>query len=240
MQQETRSPLLVFDLDGTLADTAPDLVATLNFILAREGLHTIALPDARPMVGGGTRALIERGLAANAVEASGSRIDAMLADFMAHYEARIAENTVLFPGVTDALGRFEAAGFGCAVCTNKHEHASTLLLRALGVKTRFRAICGKDTFGVSKPDGEALLRTIARAGGDPDRALMIGDSKTDIDTARNAGVPVVAVNFGYSKEPIDSLAPDQVIGHYDELWNAVAALPIGHRQSALTSKDARS
>jgi phosphoglycolate phosphatase len=240
MQQETRSPLLVFDLDGTLADTAADLVATLNFILAREGLRTIALPDARPMVGGGTRALIQRGLAANAVEASGAQIDAMLADFMAHYEARIAENTVLFPGVTDALGRFEAAGFGFAVCTNKHEHASILLLRALGIETRFRAICGKDTFGVSKPDGEALLRTIARAGGDADSSIMIGDSKIDIDTARNAGVPVVAVNFGYSKEPVDSLAPDRVIGHYGELWDAVAELRNGQRQSALTWNRAHS
>ena len=240
MPQKTRPPLLVFDLDGTLADTAVDLVSTLNFILAREGLRTVALQDARPMVGGGARKLIERGLAANRFEASDARIDAMLADFLAHYEAHIADRTVLFPGVTDALARFEAAGFSFAVCTNKVEHASILLLRALGIEPRFEAICGKDTFGVSKPDGEALLRTIARAGGDPDRALMIGDSKTDIDTARNAGVPVVAVNFVYSKEPIDSLAPDRVIGHYDELWNAVATLRIGQRQSALTSRDARS
>jgi phosphoglycolate phosphatase len=236
MQRKTSPPLLVFDLDGTLADTAADLVSTLNFILAREGLRTVPLQDARPMVGGGARKLIERGLAANRFEASEARIDAMLADFLAHYEAHIADKTVLFPGVTDAL----AAGFSFAVCTNKVEHASILLLRALGIEPRFEAICGKDTFGVSKPDGEALLRTIARAGGDPDRAVMIGDSKIDIATARNAGVPVVAVSFGYSKEPIDSLAPDRVIGHYDELWNAVAALRIDQRQSALTSKNGRS
>jgi phosphoglycolate phosphatase len=224
MQQKTRPPLLVFDLDGTLADTAADLIGALNFILAREGLSSMAIPDARPLVGGGARVLIQRGLAANRFEASESRIDAMLADFMAHYEAHIAENTILFPGVTDALERFEAAGFAFAVCTNKAERASILLLRALATESRFRAICGKDTFGVFKPNGEALRQTIAQAGGDSERAVMIGDSKIDIDTARNAGVPVVAVNFGYSKEPIKNFEPDRVIGHYDELWDAVEAI----------------
>lgn len=240
MQQKTLTPLLVFDLDGTLADTAADLVATLNVILAREGLHSMALQDARALVGGGARMLIQRGLAANRFAANDSRIDAMLAGFMAHYEAHIAEKTVLFPGVTDALARFEAAGFGFAVCTNKAEHASLLLLRALGIENRFRAICGKDTFAVNKPNGEALLQTIARAGGGPERTIMIGDSQIDVETARNAGVPVIAVNFGYSKEPVESYAPDQVIGHYDELWGAVAALGLGQRQTALTWKRAHS
>jgi phosphoglycolate phosphatase len=240
MQQESRPPLLVFDLDGTVADTAADLVGTLNFVLAREGLGSMALQDVRPMVGRGARALIQRGLAANRFEASDARIDAMLADFMAHYEAHIAENTVLFSGVRKALVRFEAAGFGFAVCTNKAEHTSILLLRALGVESRFRAICGKDSFGVFKPNREALLQTISRAGGDPDRAVMIGDSKIDIDTARNAGVPIVAVNFGYSREPIESFNPDRVIGHYDELWDAVQGLRIGKRQGALTCKGVHS
>jgi phosphoglycolate phosphatase len=239
MQQEP-PPLLVFDLDGTLADTAPDLVGTLNVILAREGLGGIAIEDARALVGGGARVLIQRGLAAHGVDASNFRIDEMLADFMAHYEAHIAENTILFPGVAEVLDRFEAAGFGFAVCTNKLEHASILLLRALGVETRFRAICGKDTFAVNKPNGEALLETIARAGSDPDQAVMIGDSETDIDTARNAGVPVVAVNFGYTREPIESFEPDSVIFRYEQLWDAVKALRIDQRESALTWKRAHS
>ena len=226
MLQNPRAPLLVFDLDGTLADTAGDLVAALNVILAREGLSGIAVAKARAMVGGGAKALIQRGLSANRVNASEPRVEKMLAGFLAYYEANIAAETVLFPGVAAALDRFEAAGFCFAVCTNKVEHASILLLTALGVAGRFRAICGRDTFAVSKPDGEALLQTIARAGGDRGRAVMVGDSKTDIDTARNAGVPVVAVNFGYTSEPIDSFKPDRVIGHYDELWGAVAALGV--------------
>jgi phosphoglycolate phosphatase len=226
MQQDPRAPLLVFDLDGTLADTAGDLVATLNVILAREGLAKIAVADARAMVGGGARALIQRGLSAHGMKMSETRVDEMLADFLAYYEAHVADETVLFPGVARTLDRFEAAGFAFAVCTNKVEYASILLLTALGVAGRFRAICGKDTFAVSKPDGEALLQTIARAGGDRARAVMVGDSKMDIDTARNAGIPIVAVNFGYTEQPVDSFKPDRVIGHYDELWGAVAALDV--------------
>jgi phosphoglycolate phosphatase len=226
MHQNPRAPLLVFDLDGTLADTAGDLVATLNIVLAREGLARIEVPDARVMVGGGARALIQRGLSAHGIKVSETRVDEMLADFLAYYEAHVADETVLFPGVARALDRFEAAGFAFAVCTNKVEYSSILLLTALGVAGRFRAICGKDTFAVSKPDGEALLQTIARAGGDRGRAVMVGDSGMDIDTARNAGIPIVAVNFGYTEQPVDRFKPDRVIGHYDELWGAVAALGV--------------
>jgi phosphoglycolate phosphatase len=227
MHQKLPPPLLVFDLDGTLADTAGDLAAALNVILARQGLSGLPLPQARAMIGGGARALIERGLAANGVEASAAELDGLLDEFMDYYEAHIAEATVLFPGLPEALDRFEAAGFTFAVCTNKVERTSQLLLRELGVAGRFRAICGKDTFAVNKPDGEALLQTIAKAGGDRGRSVMIGDSKTDIDTARNASVPIVAVNFGYSWEPVDTYKPDRVISHYDELWGAVEALGAG-------------
>ncbi|HTV34601.1 MAG TPA: HAD-IA family hydrolase [Methylocella sp.] len=226
MLQSSSPPLLVFDLDGTLADTAGDLVATLNVILAQEGLAAIELAKARPMVGGGARLLIKRGLEANGAEVSEARLDELLADFLAYYEAHIAEQTMLFPGVTSALDRFEASGFAFAVCTNKVEHPAVMLLNALGIAKRFRAICGKDSFAVNKPNGRALLQTIARAGGDRGRAVMIGDSKTDIETARNADVPVVAVTFGYTSEPVDHFKPDGIISHYDELWGAIAALGI--------------
>ena len=166
MQQDpSPPPLLVFDLDGTLADTAGDLVSTLNAILQREGLPAIAAAEARAMVGAGAKALMQRGLKAHGVEVSEARLDALFADFLAHYEVHIADETVLYPGVGAALDRFEAAGWDFAVCTNKIEYPSVLLLTALGVAGRFKAICGKDTFTVSKPDGEALLQTIAKAGG---------------------------------------------------------------------------
>jgi phosphoglycolate phosphatase len=226
MQQNLSPPLLVFDLDGTLADTACDLVSTLNVILAREGLSGVDFAQARAMVGGGARLLIQRGLTANGISVSESRLDELLADFLAYYEVHIADETALFPGVAEALDRFEAAGFTFAVCTNKVEHPSILLLTALGIAGRFKTICGKDTFPVSKPNGGALLHTIARAGGDRGRTVMIGDSETDIDTARNAGVPVVAVTFGYTSEPVDTFKPDRVISHYAELWDAVEALGV--------------
>ncbi|WP_026608163.1 HAD-IA family hydrolase [Methylocapsa acidiphila] len=227
MQQDASiQPLLVFDLDGTLADTACDLVATLNAILAGEGLSGLGFDEARAMVGAGARTLIQRGLAAHGVKVSDSRLDQLFEAFLAHYEQHIADATVLFPGVAEALDRFEAAGWAFAVCTNKIEYPSVLLLSALGVADRFRAICGKNTFAVSKPDGGALLKTIERAGGDRSRAVMVGDSKTDIDTARNANVPVVAVDFGYTDKPIGLFAPDRIISHYDELWEAVEALRV--------------
>lgn len=218
------APLLVFDLDGTLADTAGDLISTLNVILDREGLAGLASSKARPLVGGGARALIERGLAAQNVTVSEARLDKLFAEFLVHYEAHIADETVLFDGVIEMLDRFEAAGWIFAVCTNKIEYLAVLLLRALGIADRFKAICGKDTFAVNKPDARALLETIARAGGRPRHTIMVGDTKTDIDTARNAKVPAVGVTFGYAADPIATYKPDRIIGHYHELWDAVAAL----------------
>jgi phosphoglycolate phosphatase len=216
------APIVVFDLDGTLADTAPDLIATLNMLLSRENLPPQALLAARAMVGGGARALIERGFAASGAPPAQERMPSLVADFLAHYEARIADETRLFPGAAAALERLGAAGFRLAVCTNKPERLARLLLERLDAARRFAAICGRETFAMSKPDGRTLLSTIALAGGDPKRAVMVGDSKTDVDTARDAGTPVVAVDFGYSEPPVKAFAPDRVISHYDELWDAAA------------------
>jgi phosphoglycolate phosphatase len=218
------SPILVFDLDGTLADTAPDLISTLNVLLAREGLPPHANEVARVMVGSGARALIESGFAAGGAHLPKERIQPLVEDFLAHYEAHIDDETRLFPGARASLDRFKDAGFNLAVCTNKTERLAKLLLERLDVAPLFQAICGRETFSTSKPDGRTLLSTIALAGGDPARALMVGDSKTDIDTARNAGAPVVAVDFGYSLPSVRELNPDRVISHYDELWDAATAL----------------
>jgi phosphoglycolate phosphatase len=217
-------PILVFDLDGTLADTAPDLIGTLNVLLAREGLGPRSPDAARALVGAGARALIEGGFAAAGSPPEKERADALVKDFLAHYEAHIADETRLFPGALEALERFGQAGFVLAVCTNKPEPLARLLLERLGVARRFAAICGRETFPMSKPDGRVLHAIIELSGGDPRRAVMVGDSKTDIDTARNAGAPVVAVDFGYSDPPVARLSPDKVISHFDELWDAAAAL----------------
>jgi phosphoglycolate phosphatase len=227
--QQMAAPLLVFDLDGTLAETAGDLCATLNVILDREGLAPVTLADARKMVGAGARALIRSGFEAAGRTLAEDRLEQLFVDFLTYYEAHIADESHLFEGVVAALDRFEAAGFAFAVCTNKVEHPSVRLLTALGVKDRFKAICGQDTFkdngvNIAKPDPRFLLSTIARAGGDPRRSVMVGDSRTDIDTAKAARIPVVAVDFGYTDQPVSVFAPDVVISHFDELWDAVAGL----------------
>lgn len=217
-------PIAVFDLDGTLADTAGDLVGTLNVILDQEGLAPLPVEQARDMIGAGARALIERGFEAAGKELVPGHLDNLYNQFMVHYGANIRVRTELFPGVSEALDRLEAAGFLLAVCTNKVEEHSVKLLDALGIGHRFAANCGRDTFPYFKPDPRHLTLTIERAGGDPSRAVMVGDSRTDIVTAQNAGIPVVAVPFGYTDVPVESLKPDIVIDHFDELYGAVERL----------------
>jgi phosphoglycolate phosphatase len=221
------APLVVFDLDGTLADTAGDLIGTLNVILDREGVAPLPFEAARSLVGAGARALITRGLAAAGRSVSAERLEGLFADFLAYYEAHIADHSRLFPGVVAALDRLSGAGYRFAVCTNKIEAASVQLLRALGIADRFAAICGQDTFAVCKPDPSALYLTIEKAGGTPRRAVMIGDSRTDIVTAKAARVPVVAVDFGYSEEPVSALEPDRLISHFDDAFGAVESLLAG-------------
>lgn len=223
------SPLLVLDLDGTIAETAGDLIGTLNMLLARDGLSPLSVAEGRMLVGAGAKALIERGFAANEAPLAPTRLDALFEEFLDLYEARIAQESTLYPGLLAAFDRFEAAGWRLAVCTNKVERASVKLLQALGVAERFAAICGRDTFvldgeEIFKPDARALFMTIERAGGHPSAAVMVGDSRTDIQTAKNAGLPVVAVDFGYTDVHVSELGPDVVISHFDDLWSAVGAL----------------
>jgi phosphoglycolate phosphatase len=218
------SPIAVFDLDGTLADTAGDLVGTLNVILEREGLAPLPVAKARDMIGAGARALIERGFEAAGKELTPGHLDELFRQFMVHYGDNICVRTQLYPGVAAALDRLEEAGFILAVCTNKVEEHSVKLLDELGIGHRFAANCGRDTFPYFKPDPRHLTLTIERASGSPGRAVMIGDSRTDIVTAKNAGIPVVAVPFGYTEVPVRDLGPDLVIDHFDDLFAAVQAL----------------
>ncbi|HEX4765884.1 MAG TPA: HAD-IA family hydrolase [Lichenihabitans sp.] len=217
-------PTIVFDLDGTLADTAGDLMGALNWVLRRDAIAPLPVGQARSLLGAGGRALIRRGYAAAGHALSEKRLEEVFRDFLAYYEAHIVDHSALFPGALEALDRLAARGCGLAVCTNKMEHAARKLLRELGVGERFRAICGQDTFAQSKPDARALTGTIALAGGEAARAVMVGDSITDIATARAAGVPVVAVDFGYTDRPVAELDPDLVISHFDDLFEAVGAL----------------
>jgi phosphoglycolate phosphatase len=218
------APTLVFDLDGTLIDTAPDLIDTLNVVFAREGLPPVPYDAARNMIGGGARMMIKLGVEAEGRDLSPAKLDVLFADFIAHYSAHIADRSRPFPGLSEALDALAAQGHRFAVCTNKLEGLSVALLEALGLAGRFAAICGQDTFGMQKPDPEILRRTIAAAGGAPAHAIMIGDSLTDIRTARAAGVPVIAVDFGYTDRPVTELGPDRVISRFAQLPAAIADL----------------
>lgn len=221
---QSRPPIAVFDLDGTVADTIYDLVGTLNAVLAQEGLPPLPVDQGREMVGAGARALIERGLAAAGREVTPAHLDELHRLFLAHYNENLCVETKLVPGVSEALDQLEAAGFRLAICTNKYEDLSVGLLKGLGLAHRFAAICGRDSFAYFKPDPRHLTLTIEKAGGDPARAVMVGDSRTDIVTAQAAGIPTIAVTFGYTDTPVEELGPDRIIDHYDQLFEAVRSL----------------
>jgi phosphoglycolate phosphatase len=232
------APTIVFDLDGTLVDTAPDLIATLNTILAREGLPPVDYAAARNMVGGGARAMIERGLTAEGVIPVAAHVERLCGQFIAHYADHIADHSRPFPGVEAALDALAHRGCRLAVCTNKLEWLALKLLGALGLRDRFAAICGADTFGVQKPDAAILHGTVARAGGRSDLAIMVGDAITDIAVARAAGIGVIAVDFGYSEIPVAALGPDRVVSSFERLPEAVFAL-LASQEARVASQEAR-
>jgi phosphoglycolate phosphatase len=220
----TSSRIIVFDLDGTLVDTAPDLINALNYILTREGMPAVPIDAARNMIGQGARRLLERGLEVDGRVISLEQIDRLAVDFIDYYAAHIADESRPFDGLEATLDELSGLGYRFAVCTNKLEWLSKLLLDRLELSSRFAAICGADTFGVSKPDPAILQQTIAKAGGQLSKAVMVGDAGPDVGVARRAGIPVIGVEFGYTDVPIAELKPDLLIGHMRELPGAVARL----------------
>jgi phosphoglycolate phosphatase len=223
----TSSGIVVFDLDGTLVDTAPDLISALNHVLDREGLPPVPLHSARNMIGAGARKLIERGLELEGRTVGPEDIARMLSVFIDYYAAHIVDASRPFEGLEAALDDLAASGYRFAVCTNKLEWLSKLLLDRLGLSARFSAICGADTFGISKPDPAILQQTVARAGAQLSSAIMVGDAGPDIGVARRAGVPVIGVGFGYTDVPIADLKPDRLIHHMSDLPAAVESLTAG-------------
>jgi phosphoglycolate phosphatase len=215
-------PIIVFDLDGTLVDTAPDLLAALSHCLADTGLPPIDPKLFHAYLGMGGRAMIERAFRQGNKALAADQHEKLITTFLQHYTDNIPGTSQPFPGVLDAMKRFADAGWKLAICTNKFEKLSHALVGGLGIDAHFASNCGADTFAWRKPDPRHLLSTIEQAGGDRDLAIMVGDSKTDIDTAKAAGVPVVAVDFGYTDQPVATYEPSMVISHYDQLTVAVA------------------
>ena len=206
---------------AAIFDTAPDLTRATNHVLASEGRRHVAIAEIRPFVGRGARRMIERGFAATGAPVPPQRMDSLYEAFIAYYAENIAVDSRPFPGTLELLDRLDDAGVKLGICTNKQERLSLKLLDGLGLRHRFGAIIGADTIGIPKPDPAPYREAVARleAGGG---SVMIGDSETDILTARNAGVPVIAVTFGYTERHVREFAPDHVVDHMDHVWPAIA------------------
>lgn len=220
----TMAPTILFDLDGTLADTALDLTATMNVVLARHGRPEVPHHAVRDMVGGGARKIMERGFAYSGEPAPEALLDRLFEEFLDHYGQHLADHTRVFDGLVPALEALEARGCRLGVVTNKVEHLSLEVLRLLGLSRFFPVVIGGDTLPVKKPDPAPLLEAVARLGGDPACAVMVGDSPFDIDAARNAGFASIAVSFGYSHVPPAEMGADMLIHHFDEFLAALDAL----------------
>ncbi|MFZ4689704.1 MAG: phosphoglycolate phosphatase [Polymorphobacter sp.] len=220
----TRLPAtVVFDLDGTLVDTAPDLCAALNHALGVLGRPGVPADTVRHLVGHGARKLLQNGLATSGA-ATPDLVEAGFQPFLDYYAGHIADGSRPYPGVEAALDALAAAGSVVAICTNKPVALSAALVMALGWDGRFAANLGFDSVPAAKPDPGHLFAAISAAGGDPATTVFVGDSITDTATARAAGVPVVAVSFGFSDRPAADLGADIIIDHYDELLPALRRL----------------
>jgi phosphoglycolate phosphatase len=223
-----RRNALVFDLDGTLFDTAPDLHRCMNSVLAEQGRRAVPLEDVRHMVGDGAAKMLERGFATTGEPLQPSRLPELMQRFLHHYHEGRHAMTRPFPGVVDTLVELSAAGFRLAICTNKPYGPTVEILEVLRLEYLFDAVAGGDSFPVRKPNPGHLLGTLKLMNALPGSAVMIGDSSNDVAVARAAGVPVIAVSYGYTTVPVDQLGADHVIDSFAALTAIVAQIvPVG-------------
>ena len=227
---------IAFDLDGTLVETAPDLMGALNIVLGEHGLPRLPVEQARMLVGRGARALLERGFAAAGEPLDPEAVGGMVTRFIEAYRGRIASESRPFPNLFEALDDLTRAGATLVVCTNKRTDLSLALLDALEMTARFAAVVGADAAPAAKPDPRHYLAAIAAAGGDPAYSLMVGDSINDVAAAQAAGAPVVVVSFGYTDTPAHLLGAEALIDDFAELPSVarrlLSALP-GRSASAI-------
>jgi len=215
------APSIVFDLDGTLVDSANDLIPALNKTICAEGLKPVAKQDATKVVGQGAAKMIELAYKLNDVSLAQEKLDELFKQFLKHYENHIADETIFFDGCLSALDRLSVDGWQFSVCTNKLENLAVKLLTQMQEEKRFITISGGDTFEHKKPHPSHILETIKRAGANPTTSIMVGDSINDIAAAKAANVPSIAVDFGYTEQPVTEMGADIVISHFDEFYDAV-------------------
>jgi phosphoglycolate phosphatase len=209
---------VVFDLDGTLVDTAPDLTRATNYVLASRGRSPVSAADVRMMAGLGARMLIRRGFAATGLPVAEEDVEELFGQFLAYYAEHIAIDSRLFPGSRKLLDLCRERGIRLGICTNKPEGLSRALIESLGLSGYFNAIVGMDTIRIAKPDPRIYGETLRRMEVNGGRTVMIGDSETDVLTARAAGVPVIGVTFGYTPKPVAEFRPDYLADSFEELW----------------------
>ncbi len=215
---------IVFDLDGTFVDTAPDLTGATNHALASLDLPPVPGAILRPWVSYGARRMIVEALAHTGERRDEIHVDELLARFLSYYEANIALESRPFEGAVEAAQALKRAGARLAICTNKREGLARSLIKTLDLDGLFDGIAGRDTFPVCKPDPGHIIGAVRIAGGVHPQAVMVGDSDVDIQAARAAGIPVVAVTFGYSETPVRYLNPSAIIDDFDELGTTLQRL----------------
>jgi phosphoglycolate phosphatase len=213
---------IIFDLDGTLADTAPDLLAALNHAVKDNNFPAFTLDEIGHLVGQGSIAMIRRAFALHNTPLTEELLGNLHNSFLAYYEQHIAIHSELYPGVLTLLDKLENDGHTLCVCTNKYEGMARKLLTELNIIGRFTSITGGDSFEFRKPDARHLFETLAL--GKKSKGIMIGDTITDADAAKNAKMPLILVDFGYSSENVSSFSPDAVISHFDEAYDAIIGL----------------
>lgn len=211
------SPLVIFDLDGTLVDTAVDIVDSLNFTIAKHQLAPVTYSDLHHIVGQGGRVAIKRAFALRNTPLADDDLEVLYDTFIKFYLEKIPGRSQPYPGVIDSLKALKSAGYLLAVCTNKTEALAKPLLNHLGLADYFSAITCADTFPWRKPDPRHITSTIELAQGDITKSIMVGDSINDIAAAKNAGIPSIGVTFGYTDVPMKELEPTVLINHFSEL-----------------------
>jgi len=214
--------LLVFDLDGTLVDSVPDLRAALNQMLRERGHRSLSSAQVKLMVGDGVLPLVARALAASGADPSEAR--AALPRFLEIYEANAAQLTRPYPGVPETLTALRRRGYRAAICTNKPQRATIAVLQGVGLLQLFDGIAGGDHFAVRKPDPGHLLGLISELGANPAASAMIGDNENDAAAARIAAVPFVLMRYGYARVDPDSLAAEAFLDRFSELPAALDRL----------------